>query len=94
MPLEVVGDNHSPAPIYVWQWNIAVLDRHLELLVLAALVICVGYMCVLWCLTGTWLHVLAICLCVWCLCLVLAALWLYVKLGTWRVPDARGEWPL
>ena len=45
-PLEVVGDNHSPAPIYVWQWNIVVLDRHLVLLVLAALVICVGCMCV------------------------------------------------
>ena len=37
---------------------------------LAALVICVGYMCVLWCLTGTWCYecllqlayVLAICL--------------------------------
>ena len=47
-----------------------------------------------WCLTGTWLYVLAICLCVWCLCLVLAALWLYVKSGAWRAPDARGEWPL
>ena len=45
-PLEVVGDNHSPAPIYVQQWDIVVLDRHLVLLVLAALGICVGYMCV------------------------------------------------
>ena len=52
--LEVVGDNHSPAPIYVRQWDIVVLDRHLVLLVLAALGICVGYMCVWWCLTGTW----------------------------------------
>ena len=26
--------------------------------------------------------------------LVLAALWLCVKLGDWRAPDARGEWPL
>ena len=60
---------HSPALIYVWQWDIVVLDRHLVLLVLAALVICVGYICLLWCLTGTWcceclLHlayVLAIC---------------------------------
>ena len=52
-PLEVVGDNHSPAPIYVRQWDIVVFDRHLVLLVLAALVICVSYMCVLWFLTGT-----------------------------------------
>ena len=35
-PLEVVGDNHSPAPIYVQQWDIVVLDRHL--------VVCVSYM--------------------------------------------------
>ena len=41
---EVDGDNHSPAPIYMRQWNIVVLDRHLVLLVLAALDICVGYM--------------------------------------------------
>ena len=53
-PLEVVGDNHSPAPIYVRQWDIVVLDRYLVLLVLAVLVIFLGYMCVLWCLTGTW----------------------------------------
>ena len=66
----------------------------LVLLVLATLAICVGYMCVWWCLTGTWSYVLAICLCVRCLCLVLAALWLYVKSGSWRAPDARGEWPL
>ena len=45
-PLEVVGDNHSPAPIYVRQWDIVVLDRLLVLLVLAVLGICVGYMCV------------------------------------------------
>ena len=38
MPVEVVGDNHSPDPIYVRQWDIVVLDRHL--------VLCVGYMCV------------------------------------------------
>ena len=56
--LEVVGDNHSPAPINVWQWDIVVLDRHLVLLVFAVLgirlaicvyrhmVVCVGYMCV------------------------------------------------
>ena len=25
---------------------------------------------------------------------MLAALWLYVKSGAWRAPDARGEWPL
>ena len=60
----------------------------------AVLGICVGYMCVWWCLTGTWLYVLAICLCVRCLCLVLAALWLYMKSGAWRAPDERGEWPL
>ena len=36
----------TPAPIYVRQWDIVVLDRHLVLLVLAALGICVGYMCV------------------------------------------------
>ena len=36
MPLEVVSDNHSPAPIYVRQWDIVVLDRHLVCLVLAA----------------------------------------------------------
>ena len=30
-PLEVVGNNHSPAPINVWQWDIVVLDRHLVL---------------------------------------------------------------
>ena len=85
-PLEVVGDNHSPALIYVRQWDIVVF--------VAALVICVGYMCVLWCLTGSWSYVLAICLCVQCFCLVLAALWLYVKSGAWRAPDARGEWLL
>ena len=28
------------------------------------------------------------------MCFVLAALWLYVKWGTWRAHDARGEWPL
>ena len=28
------------------------------------------------------------------MCLVLAALWLYVKLGAWHTPGARGEWPL
>ena len=39
-------------------------------------------------------YVLAICLRVQCLCLVLAALWLFVKSGAWRTPDARGEWPL
>ena len=81
------------------------------LLVLAALGICVGYVCV-WYLTGTWSYVLAICVCVvldrhlvvcvgyMCVCvvlnrhlvcLVLAALWLYVKWGAWRGPDARGE---
>ena len=43
---EVVGDNHSPALIYVRQWDIVVLDRHLVLLVLAVLVVCIGYMCV------------------------------------------------
>ena len=91
---EVDGDNHSPAPIYMRQWDIVVLDRHLVLLVLAALVVCVGYMCVWWCLTGTWSYVLAICLCVWCLHLVLDALWLYVKSGAWHAPDARREWPL
>ena len=63
-----------------------VLDRHL--------VVCVGSICVWWCLTGTWSYVLAICLCVQCLCLVLAALWLYVKSGAWRAPGAREEWPL
>ena len=92
--VEVVGDNYFAAPIYVRQWDIVMLDRHLVLLVLAALGICVGYMCVWWCLTGTWSYGLAICLCVRCLCLVLAALWLYVKSGAWRAPDARGEWPL
>ena len=40
MPLEVVGDNHFPALIYVWQWGIVLLDRHLVLLVLAALGMC------------------------------------------------------
>ena len=64
IPLEVVGDNHSPAPIYVWQWNIVVLDRHLVLGVLAALGICVGYICVWWCLIGTSRYELAVCLCV------------------------------
>ena len=43
---DFVGDNHSPAPIYERQWDIVVLDRHLVLLVLAALVIWVGSMCV------------------------------------------------
>ena len=57
---------------------IVVLDKHLVLLVLAELGICVGYMC----------------LCVQCLCLVLAALWLYVKSGAWHASDAKGEWPL
>ena len=60
-PLEVVGDNHSPAPIYVRQWDIVVLDRHLVLLVLAALGICVGYMLCVWCLclvlAALWLYV-------------------------------------
>ena len=47
MPLEVVGDNHSPAPICVRQWDTVVLDRHLVLLVLAALVImCWLYVCI------------------------------------------------
>ena len=68
-PLEVVSDNHSPAPIYVRQWDIVVLNSHLVLLVLAALVICVGYMCVFWCLTGTWC---CKCLMPWHMC------WLYV----------------
>ena len=45
-PLEVEGDNHFHAPIYVRQWDIVVLDRHLMLLVLAELVICFGYICV------------------------------------------------
>ena len=36
----------TPALIYVRQWDIVVLDRHLVLLVLAALGICVGYICV------------------------------------------------
>ena len=27
----VVGNNHFPAPIYVWQWDVVVLDRHLVL---------------------------------------------------------------
>ena len=40
------------------------------------------------------MYVLAICLCVRCLCLVFGALWLYVKSGAWRAPDARGKWPL
>ena len=31
MPLEVVRNNHSPAPIYVRQWDIVVLDRNLVL---------------------------------------------------------------
>ena len=67
MLLEIVGDNHSPAPIYVQQWDIVVLDRHLVLLVLAVLVICVGYMC--------WLYVcvvldrhLVICVGYMCVC--------------------------
>ena len=38
-PLEVVGDNHSPAPICVRQWDIVVLDWHLVLSVLAALIL-------------------------------------------------------
>ena len=42
---QVLGDNDSLAPIYVQQWDVVVLDRHLVLLVLAALGICVGYMC-------------------------------------------------
>ena len=91
--LEVVGDNHSPAPIYVRQWNIVVLDRHLVLLVIAALGICVGYICVWWWLTDTWSYVLLY-VCVCGACVMLAALWLYVKSGAWRAPDARGEWPL
>ena len=37
MPLDVVGDNRFPAPICVRQWDIVVLGRHLELLVLAVL---------------------------------------------------------
>ena len=51
-PLEVVSDNHSPRSGLCGQWGIVVRDRHLVLLVLAALVMCVGYMCV-WCLKGT-----------------------------------------
>ena len=43
---EVVGDNHSPALICVWQWDIVMFDRHLVLLELAALVMCVDSMCV------------------------------------------------
>ena len=44
---EVVGDNHSHAPIYVQQWGIVVLHRYLVLLVLAALVImCWLYVCI------------------------------------------------
>ena len=31
VPLEVVSDNHSSAPIYVQQGGIVVLDRHLVL---------------------------------------------------------------
>ena len=45
-PLDVVGDNHFPAPICVQQWDIVVLDRHVVLLVLAGLGTCGGYMCV------------------------------------------------
>ena len=52
-PLEVVGENHSPALIYMRQWDIVVLARHLVLLVLPALGIRIGYMCVCG-LTGTW----------------------------------------
>ena len=39
---EVVGDNHSPALIYVRPWDIVALDKHLVLLVLAGLGICFG----------------------------------------------------
>ena len=42
-PLEVVSDNHSHAPIYVMQWDIVVLDRHVVLLVLAALLLYVKW---------------------------------------------------
>ena len=46
------------------------------------LIVCVGYMCVCVVLDRHLVY------------LVLAALWLYVKWGTWRAPDAREEWPL
>ena len=59
-----------------------VLVAHLVLSVFAALGICVDYMCV--CVMLDRLLV----------CLVLAVLWLYVKLGAWRAPDAKGEWLL
>ena len=91
MPLEAVGDNHSPAPIYVRQWDIVVLDRHLF--------VCVGYMCV-HVVLDMHLVIFVGYMCVHMVldrhlvCLVLAALWLYVKWGAWRSPDARGEWPL
>ena len=59
-PLEVVCNNHSPAPIYGgYQPRTGVFVAHVVLSVLAALGICVGYMCVLWCLELTWC-----CLCV------------------------------
>ena len=62
MPLEVVSDNDSPAPIYVRQWDIVVLTGtwccecllHLAYVLAICvcvvlhrhLVVCVGYMCV------------------------------------------------
>ena len=50
-PLEVVGDNDSPAPIYVQQWDIVVLDRHL---VLCECLLHCGYTYVKWvCLART-----------------------------------------
>ena len=76
MLLEVVGDNHSPALIYVWQWGIMVLDSTWCLLA-------ARYMC--------WPYVCIVVLDRYLVLLVLPALGIcvdyrYVKLGAWCAP--------
>ena len=75
--------------------------------VLAALVICVGYVCVVVLGVHLVLSVLAalvVCIGYMCCgasapgavsaCCTCRMCWIYVKWGAWRAPDARGEWPL
>ena len=75
---------------------VVVLGAHLVLSVLAALVACIGYMYLLWCLERTWY---CLCLLYWAyvlaICGALSApmCWLCVLWGAWRTPGARGKWP-